>query len=309
MQDFFVDAEHVIHESVIHGIHALDHVSHFQMSNDSQLSCSQLSPCILVLHQYLLHPVQLHRDHVKAVNFRLQQYVVCPLNKSIRHLLPCCVRLEVVQLRGCIGRLAFELVHRCGIQRFAKHLVSVCAEHYHQRIGGHDGLRVMHLPCGHLTGKVYGVVDVIDPIVGVEPQGLMPLHYGGHVRPLVEQISACGHHIWSLVWVISVALALYEGVLIWVPVMETGSATPGSFRRWCACRCNASQATFVPFLLYTALANCSSLHWVLIFFGDCAFNPSHVGRDSQYSFSFPKLIIKCLGVGLVSRCGSHPIRV
>src|SRR6266702_2306527 len=98
-------------------------------------------------------------------------------------------------------------------------------------------------------------------------------------------------------------------MLIWVPVVETGSAAPGSLQCCRACQRSTSQAAFVPFLLYMALANCSSLHCVLIFFGDCTFNSPHVGRDLQYSFSFPKLIIERLGVSLVSRCGSHPIRV
>ncbi len=79
-QDLFIDSECVVHEPVVHSVDTFDCVSHFQTSNDSQLSCGQLSPCILVLHQYLLHPVQLHSDHAKAVNFRFQQYIVHPVN-------------------------------------------------------------------------------------------------------------------------------------------------------------------------------------------------------------------------------------
>src|SRR6266702_7746971 len=68
-------------------------------------------------------------------------------------------------------------------------------------------------------------------------------------------------------------------------------------------------AIFAAFLLYTARANCSSLHCKLTFFADCGCRSPHVGRDSQYSFSLPKLMIKRLGVSLVSWCGSQPIRV
>ncbi len=76
--------------------------------------------------------------------------------------------------------------------------------------------------------EAYGIIDIVVPIVGVEPQGFTPLHCGGHVRLLVQQVSACGHRVQGLVWVVSVALVPYEGVLIWVPVSETGSATPQS---------------------------------------------------------------------------------
>ncbi len=155
----------------------------------------------------------------------------------------------------------------------------------------------------------YGVVDVMSPAVGVEPQGFASLHHSRHIRPLVERVSTRGHRIQGLVRVISVALVLYKWVLIWVPVSETGSATPGSSRWRCTCRRSTSQAAFVPFLLYTALANCSSLHCMLTFFSDCAFNSPHAGRDSQYSFSFPKLIVERLGVGLMGGRSSHPIRV
>src|SRR6266702_540380 len=104
-------------------------------------------------------------------------------------------------------------------------------------------------------------------------------------------------------------MVLYKGVLIWVPVPDTGGAAPGSTRcrrTWWRC---ASRAAFAVFLLYTARANCSSLHCRLTFFGDCSCRSPHAGRDSQYSFSFPKLMIKCLGVCFVSWCGSQSIRV
>src|SRR6266702_131832 len=98
-------------------------------------------------------------------------------------------------------------------------------------------------------------------------------------------------------------------MLIWVPVPDAGGVAPGSSRRRRAWWCSASRATFAAFLLYTARANCSSLHCILTFFGTCGSDSLHMGRDSQYSFSLPKLIIKRLDVGLVSWCGSHPTRV
>src|SRR6266702_4786870 len=98
-------------------------------------------------------------------------------------------------------------------------------------------------------------------------------------------------------------------MLIWVPVPDTGGATPGASRCRRAWWRSASRAAFAAFLLCTACANCSSLHCMLTFFGDCGCSSLHTGRDSQYSFSLPKLIIKRLGVGLVSQCGSHPTRV
>src|SRR6266702_1548558 len=104
-------------------------------------------------------------------------------------------------------------------------------------------------------------------------------------------------------------LVLYKGMLIWVPVSKTGSVAPQSFHCWRTCWCSTSQAAFTAFLLCMARANCSSLHCMLAFFGDCVFNSPHMGRDLQYSFSFPKLMIQHLGVSLMSWCGSHPIRV
>ncbi len=149
----------------------------------------------------------------------------------------------------------------------------------------------------------------MNPLVGIEPDRVLLLQRCGHVRPLVQRVSAGGEGVGSLIWVIRVTVILYEGMLIWVPVPDTGSATPGPPRRWCAWRRSASWATFAAFLLCTACANCSSLHCTLTFFGDCGCGSPLAGRDSQYSLSFPKLIIKRLGVGLVSWCGSHPTRV
>ncbi len=71
-QDLLVDAECVVHESLIHPIDTFDCISHLQTSNGSQLNCGQLSPCVLILHQHLLHPVQLHSYDAKAVNLCLQ---------------------------------------------------------------------------------------------------------------------------------------------------------------------------------------------------------------------------------------------
>src|SRR6266702_420518 len=149
----------------------------------------------------------------------------------------------------------------------------------------------------------------MDPSIGVESDGVLPLHCGRHVRLLIQRVPAGRKCVWGLIWVIRVAIVLYEGMLIWVPVPDTGSATPGSSHCWRTWRRSASRAAFAVFLLYTACANCSSLHCMLIFFGDCGCSSLHAGRDSQYSFSLPKLMIKRLGVGLVSWCGSHPTRV
>src|SRR6266702_2217637 len=146
----------------------------------------------------------------------------------------------------------------------------------------------------------------MNPPVGLESDGVLPLQHGGHVCFLVQQVPTGRESIWGLVWIIRIASIVYEWVLIWVPVPDTGSAAPGSLCRWRAWWCSASWATFAAFLLYTAHANCSSLHCMPTFFGACGCDSLHAGRDSQYSFSLPKLIIKCLGVGLVSWCGSHP---
>src|SRR6266702_4307233 len=154
-----------------------------------------------------------------------------------------------------------------------------------------------------------GVVDVVVPPIGVEPDGVLPLQCSGHVRPLVQRVATSCKRVWGLVWVVRVARVPYEGVLIWVPVPDTGGTAPGSSCRRCTWRRSASQAAFAAFLLYMARANCSSLHCILIFFGDCGCSSLHAGRDSQYSFSLPKLMIKRLGVGLMSWCGAHPTRV
>src|SRR6266702_3130663 len=147
------------------------------------------------------------------------------------------------------------------------------------------------------------------PLIGVEPDGVLLLQRRRHVRPFVQRISAGRKCVWSLVRVVRVATVLYEGVLIWVPVPDTGSATPRSSRRCRAWRRSASRATFSALLLCTALVNCSSLHCKLTFFGDCGCRSPHAGRDSQYSFSLPKLMIKRLGFGFVSWCGCQPTRV
>src|SRR6266702_4854096 len=149
----------------------------------------------------------------------------------------------------------------------------------------------------------------MNPPVEVEPDGVPSLQRRRHVRLLVQRVSAGGESIGGFIRVIRVAVVLYKGMLIWVPVPDTGGATPGSSRRWCAWWRSASRAAFAAFLFHMARANCSSLHCMLIFFGDCSCSSLHAGRDSQYSFSLPKLIIKRLGVGLVSWCGSHPTRV
>src|SRR6266702_759551 len=149
----------------------------------------------------------------------------------------------------------------------------------------------------------------MKPPVGLKPDGVLPLQCCRHVCLLVQWISTGREGVRGLGWVIRIASIFYEWVLIWVPVPDAGNAAPGSSRHWCAWRRSASRATFTAFLLYTACAHCSSLHCVLTFFGGCSCDSFHAGRDSQYSFSFPKLKIKRLGVGLVSRCGSHTIRV
>src|SRR6266702_2049650 len=232
-----------------------------------------------------------------------------PGDQPIHHLLPWRVGFEVVQVCLRVGGLTLELVDWGGVQRLAEHLVGILMEPHHQWVRGHDGLHVVGLPQSGFAGHSYGVIDILDPTVGIEPDGFISLLGGGHERLLVQWISTGCHGVRGLVGVISVALALYEGVLIWVPVVETGSATPWSFHRWCTCRRNASHAAFTMFLLYMARVNCSSLHCKLIFFGDCAFSSSHVGRDLQYSFSFPKLVVELLGVGLVGWHSPHPMRV
>src|SRR6266702_4256760 len=154
-----------------------------------------------------------------------------------------------------------------------------------------------------------GIVDVMGTPVGVESDGVLLLHCSGHVRLFVQRVPASRKRVWGLVGVVRIAIVLYEGVLIWVPVSGTGSATPRSSCRRCTWRRCASRAAFAAFLLNTAHANCSSLHCMLTFLGDCGCCSPHAGRDSQYSFSLPKLMIKRLGVGFVSWCGSQSIRV
>src|SRR6266702_753151 len=144
------------------------------------------------------------------------------------------------------------------------------------------------------------------PPVGVEPDGVALLQRHGHVRPFVQRVSAGRKCVRGLVRIVRVARVLYEWMLIWVPVPDTGGATPRSSRCRRTWRRSASRAAFAAFLLHTALANCSSLHCKLTFFSDCSCCSPHAGRDSQYSFSFPKLMIKRLGVGFVSWCGCQP---
>src|SRR6266571_4902969 len=147
------------------------------------------------------------------------------------------------------------------------------------------------------------------PSIRVEPDGVLLLQRRRHIRPFVQRISAGRKRVRSLVRVVRVATVVYEGVLIWVPVPDTGSTTPRSSRRCRAWRRSASRAALSALLLCTALANCSSRHCKLTFFGDCGCRSPHAGRDSQYSFSFPKLMIKRLGVRFVSWCGSQSTRV
>src|SRR6266702_5228886 len=113
------------------------------------------------------------------------------------------------------------------------------------------------------------------PLVGVEPDGVLFLQSSGHVRPFVQWIAASRKRVWGLGWVVRVARVPYKGVLIWVPVPDTGGATPGSSRRWRTWRRSASWATFAAFLLCTARANCSSLHCMLTFFGNCGCSSLH----------------------------------
>src|SRR6266702_1914714 len=173
--------KHIIYEPLVGRVNLFDHISHFQTSNGSQLSCCQLPPRFFVLHQNLLHPVQFCCHHTKMMNLRLQQQVTYSFYQPVCHLPSLCIGLEVVQLCSCVGGLAIELVYRRGIQGLAEHLVSVFAERHYQRIGGHDGLCVVRLLRGCFVGHAYGIVDVMKPLVDVEPQGLMLLQHGGHV--------------------------------------------------------------------------------------------------------------------------------
>ena len=154
-----------------------------------------------------------------------------------------------------------------------------------------------------------GVVDVVSSTVGFEPNGSLVHEDSWHIGFLVQGESVSSEGVWGFLGVVRVSCVLNEWVLIWVPVLQTGAATPRSPCCWHACQCRASLATFVVFLLCTACTNCSSLHCTLIFIGLCSCDSFHVGRDSQYSFSFPKLIVAFLGLKLVGRSGSQPIRV
>ncbi len=72
MQDLLVDMKYVVHEPLIVRVDPLVCVSHLQSPDNSQLSCGQLSPRLLVLHQDSLHPFQLVRYHLKSVDLRLE---------------------------------------------------------------------------------------------------------------------------------------------------------------------------------------------------------------------------------------------
>src|SRR6266702_47081 len=238
-----------------------------------------------------------------------ERQVALSVNQSVRELPPLRVRLEIIEFSGRVEGFAIKLVDGRGVQGFAEHLVRVFAQCDHQWVRGHNGLRIVGLLCGCLVRQSDGIVDVVDPSIVVKTDGVLSLQRCGQVCLLVQWRPTGREGVWRLVWIVRVAIVLYEWVLIWVPVPDTGGATPGSprcRRTWRRC---ASRATFAAFLLYTAHANCSSLHCKLIFFSSCDCVFPHAGRDSQYSFSFPKLIIKFLDVGFVSRCGSHPTRV
>src|SRR6266702_188267 len=308
-QDGLVDAKCIIHEPLIVRVDPCVRVSHLQASNSSQLSCCQLSPVFFVFYQHLFHPFQLCRQHVEPVNLRLERQIALSVDQSVRELPSLRVCLEVVELAGRVGGFAIEGIHRRCVQGFAKHLVRVLTEGYDQRVRGHNGLHVVSLLRGGLVRETDGVVDVLGPPVDVESAEVLLLQCSRHVRLLVQRVAGCRESVWGLVGIVRVAIVLYEWVLIWVPVFKTGGATPGSSRRRRTWRRSASQAAFAAFLLCTARANCSSLHCMLTFFGDCGCRSPFAGRDLQYSFSFPKLMIKCLGVGFVSWCGSHPTRV
>src|SRR6266702_5724442 len=101
----------------------------------------------------------------------------------------------------------------------------------------------------------------MDPSIGVESDGVLPLHCGRHVRLLIQRVPAGRKCVWGLIWVVRVTIVLYEGMLIWVPVPDTGSAAPGSSHRRCTWRRCASRAAFTVFLLYTARVNFSSLYF------------------------------------------------
>ncbi len=93
-------------------------------------------------------------------------------------------------------------------------------------LGAMDGLRVVGLLHGGFVWQTDGIVDVVRPPVGIEPDGVLSLHCGGHIRLLVQRVSAGRERVRGLVGVVRVAIVLYKGVLIWVPVLDTGSAAP-----------------------------------------------------------------------------------
>src|SRR6266702_1414849 len=111
------------------------------------------------------------------------------------------------------------------------------------------------------------VINEVGAVVTFEPNGFLPLKCRRHVRLLIQRVSVGREGVRGLVDVVSVAIVLYEGMLIWVPVPGTGGATPGSSHSRRTCRRKASRAAFAAFLLNTAHANCSSLHCMLTFFG------------------------------------------
>ncbi|SRR6266702_576079 len=94
-----------------------------------------------------------------------------------------------------------------------------------------------------------GVVNIMEPQVGLKPDGILPLQCSWHVRLLVQWIPTGHEGVWGLGWVVRVASGFYEWMLIWVPVPDTGGVAPGSLRRWCAWRHSASQAAFAAFSL------------------------------------------------------------
>jgi len=63
-----------------------------------------------------------------------------------------------------------------------------------------------------------GVVDVVGPLVLLEPYGRSAPQACWHEAPLVQQVTLHIEGVWGLIGVISVAVVLYEGMLIWVPV-------------------------------------------------------------------------------------------
>ncbi|SRR6266702_756053 len=118
----------IIHKSVILALNSPQCVSHFQPLNSSQLSCSQMSPLVLICDQHLFHAVQLICEYAEPMHLHSQQGVTKTLDHAVHVVLALSVHLEHLQLLGHVHQLAIEGINGGGIHSLLYTLsVSSCS--------------------------------------------------------------------------------------------------------------------------------------------------------------------------------------